>query len=188
MSHRSLMRQYLVQRRRPLGLLIVACFFVNGAQAQEVQPGLWEVSTQMKMPDNPELQARMAQAQAQLKNLPPSVRQQLEKSLGVSVADSGAGTTKLRLCLTPEQAKAPMNQPKGSGDCTYQQTRHSDNTISGRITCPPPAGSGEFVTTLHSKNHYSTIGTLQSSQGKMQVNSEAKRISNDCGSVKPLQN
>ena len=160
---------------------------LNLAQAQEMLPGLWEFKTNMRMPKMPDLSAQMAQMRDQLKNLPPEARQMLEQQLagmGSGLTESGA----LRLCITEDEAAEDViKEGQSDGDCTYTKVERKGNTWRGQLACKEEGGSGEFTTTLHSPSHFSTVANMTSKEhGRIDMKTEARRISSDCGKLQPL--
>jgi len=159
------------------------------AQAQvptdALQPGLWEFKQQMQWPGRPDMGAQMAQLQQQMKNLPPEVRQKVEQQMaskGMALGDDGA----MRICITPEQAKAgPMQMEQGQGQCAFTKTNRSGNTWTGHMVCKQPPSEGDFTTTLHGPTHFSTKAVLTSQQhGRIEMQTEARRLGGDCGMPK----
>ena len=55
-------------------LVWLALGLSTAAQAQSLQPGLWEIKQDIRMPGRPEVAAQMARAREQMKNMPPAVR------------------------------------------------------------------------------------------------------------------
>ena len=94
----------------------------------------------------------------------------------------------LRLCIGPEDAKQdPIREGRTEGDCTYTQVKRSGNTWTGRLTCKEPPSQGDFTTTLHSATHFTTKAALTSKEhGRIDMNTEARRLSADCGTLKPV--
>lgn len=170
-----------------ISLLLAATCIAAAAQAQSIDPGLWEIKHDMRMPGNPEVAAQMAQMREQMKNLPPQMREMMEQqmaSLGVGMGADGA----LQLCISPDQAKAdPIREGHTEGDCTYTQVKRSGNTWTGRITCTQPPGEGDFTTTLHSATHFSTEAVMSSEEyGRIDMNTDARHLSADCGAIRPV--
>ena len=166
--------------------LAIACIGL-AAQAQTIQPGLWEFKHDMQMPGQPDRNAQMAQMREQMKNLPPEARKMMEQQMashGMGMGADGA----LRLCISPEDAKQePIREGHTEGDCTYTQVKRSGNTWSGRLTCKEPPSQGDFTTTLHSAAHFTTQATLTSkAHGRIDMRTEARRLSADCETLKPV--
>ncbi|MFN3375612.1 MAG: DUF3617 domain-containing protein [Burkholderiaceae bacterium] len=158
----------------------------GAAHAQIIQPGLWEFKHELRMPGQPDFAAQMAQMREQMKSLPPEARKLMEQQmagLGVGMGADGA----LRLCIGPEEAqKGPVREGHTEGDCTFTQVKQAGNTWSGRVVCKDPASQGDFTTTLHSSSHFSTKAVMTSKQhGRIDMSSEARRVSADCGAIKP---
>ena len=169
------------------GVFVVALALAGAAQAQTIQPGLWEFKHDMRMPGRPDVAAQMAQMREQMKNLPPEARKMMEQQMaghGMGMGADGA----LRLCIGSEDAKQdPIREGRTEGDCTYTQVKRSGNTWTGRLTCKEPLSQGDFTTTLHSATHFTTQAALTSKEhGRIDMNTEARRLSADCGTLKPV--
>ena len=55
------------------------------------------------------------------------------------------------------------------------------------MTCKEPLSQGDFTTTLHSATHFTTQAALTSKEhGRIDMNTEARRLSADCGTLKPV--
>src|SRR5690606_8129967 len=116
------------------GLLFAGQFALAAATgvaaAQEINPGLWEIHTQMSSPDgsNP----LMAQLQERFKDMPPAAREMMEQQLAAMGVGLGAGTVTLRNCVSPEQAKAgPIHEDQLDGDCKYTKVQRKGDTWQG---------------------------------------------------------
>ena len=59
----------------------LALGLASTAQAQSLQPGLWEIQQDIRTPGRPEVAAQMAQAREQMKNMPPAMRKQMEQQM-----------------------------------------------------------------------------------------------------------
>ena len=156
------------------------------AAGPSIEPGLWEVQSDMQSPDRPELAAQMAKAREQMKNMPPEVRKMMEQQL----SKSGVGLTKngIRMCVSPEQARGDR-PPKTEENphCTHSQAQLSGNTWRGEFVCTQPPGKGSFETVVHDRKHYTTQGTMQTQQGTIKTRNEARWVQADCGTLKPAR-
>jgi hypothetical protein len=181
-----------VPSRRSLSNALLACGVLaeialgGTAHARTIQPGLWEFKHELRMPGQPDLAAPMAQMREQMKNLPPEARKMMEQQmagLGVGLGADGA----LRVCIGPEEAQqGPIREGHTEGDCTFTRVKQAGNTWSGRVVCRDPASQGDFTTTLHSASHFSTKAVLTSKEfGRVDMSSDARRVSADCGAIKP---
>ncbi len=164
------------------------------ALAQKLAPGLWETQGEASLPDNPELQAKMKQAQAQLANMPPEQRKMIEQMMakqGVQLGSAGAKPT-FRYCISKEQAERNEIQADAQGRCKQESLERSGNTLRFKVSCsnPPSTGSGE-VTFISDKAYTMkmTVDAAASGKGqpggRMEMNSSAKWVAADCGSLKP---
>lgn len=119
------------------------------AQAQMLQPGLWELtSSNMKIDDQnmPDLSLILGQLQQQMT---PQQRAMLEKQ-GVTMGGKG-----IRVCLTPAQVQSdtiPLQDPQSG--CQQQVTERSGNQWKFRFSCPKAQGNG--VATFISDREFTT--------------------------------
>ena len=169
-------------------LRLLGCAMVLGvslplaAQAQMLQPGLWELtSSNMKVDDQnlPDLSLILGQLQQQMT---PEQRAMLEKQ-GVTVGGKG-----IRSCLTQAQVQSdsiPLQDPQSG--CKQEITERSGNQWKFRFSCPKAQGTGvakflsdrEFTTTV--------LGTFNATgiQQKGSMDTRAIWLGQDCGTVKP---
>lgn len=157
----------------------------SGAQAQMLQPGLWEMTTSNMQVDGnamPDMQVMLAQ----LKMLAPEQRAMMEQMLakqGITVGDKG-----IRSCLTPAQVKTddiPLQDPQSG--CTQKIIERNGKVWKFQFSCPKAQGSGqaqflsdrEFTTTV--SGTFNANGTPQ----KGSMNTRAVWLGQNCGTVKP---
>ena len=167
--------------------LAVACL---PAGAQQLKPGLWEISNKMK--GNAEMDKAMADMQQQLAAMPPDQRKQMEAMMsqrGVRMAQPAAGGgMAMQVCMTREMAErndVPMQE-----GCTMTKQQRSGNTMKMAYTCsrPPSSGEGEF-TFMGGEAYKSHMVVTTSAKGKpetMEMDGAGKWLGADCGSVKPI--
>jgi hypothetical protein len=168
--------------------LAVACL---PAGAQQLKPGLWEISNKMK--GNAEMDKAMADMQAQMASMPPEQRKQMEAMMaqrGVRMAApaAGGGMT-MQMCMTREMVErndVPMQE-----GCTMTKQQRTGNTMKMAYTCskPPSSGEGEF-TFMGGEAYKSHMVINSNAKGKpetMEMDGTGKWLGADCGSVKPVQ-
>lgn len=155
------------------------------AQAQMLQPGLWEMTTSNMQVDGkalPDMQVMLGQ----LKMLPPEQRAMMEGVLanqGITLGGNG-----IRSCLTPEQVRTndiPLQDPKSG--CTQKITERNGNVWKFQFSCPKAQGAGQ-AQFLSDREFLTTVsGTFNASgaQQKGSMNTRAVWLGNDCGTVKP---
>lgn len=172
-----------MKKLRPMHMgLIVLCLAAAPACATDIRPGLWEFkSTQLSVNGLPDMSSQMAQMHQQMKNLPPETRRMIEQQMaarGVSLGKDGA----VRSCITPEQASQDnIYAGKTDGDCTLDSVNRSGNTVSGRMSCPQQQTTGDFTARIDSPEHFTTRVNMDSPRGKMQMETEARWVSAECG-------
>ncbi len=162
------------------------------AQAQQLRPGLWEHQATMKTGSG-QVEAAMAQMQAQLAAMPPDKRKQIEdamkaQGLGGGLPGTGQPMT-MKVCLTPEQA-ARNEVPQQQGQCKQTSSSRTGNTVKFKMECTGPrkaTGEGEF-TLISDKEHKGRVtitSAHKSREETMEMLSSARWLAADCGDVKP---
>lgn len=162
-------------------LSLALCLLPALAAAQEIQPGLWEISSSNMQVDGQAL-PDMQQMLEQMKNLPPEQRQMMEQMLaqqGVELGDQG-----VRICMSEAQIKAqdiPLQDPKSG--CSHEITERSATLWKFRFSCPDGQGEGE--TRFVSDKEFTTQvqGTYGGQSSSMQ--SHARWLAADCGGLQP---
>lgn len=162
-------------------LSLALCLLPALATAQDIQPGLWEISSSNMQVDGQAL-PDMQQMLEQMKNLPPEQRQIMEEMMaqqGVQLGDQG-----VRVCMSEAQIKAqdiPLQDPKSG--CSHEITERSAELWKFRFSCPDGQGEGE--TRFLSDKAFTTQvqGTYGGRNSSMQ--SHARWIATDCGGLQP---
>jgi hypothetical protein len=155
------------------------------AQAQMLQPGLWEMTTSNMQVDGnamPDMQVMMGQ----LKMLAPEQRAMMEQMLakqGITVGEKG-----IRSCLTPAQVKSddiPLQDAKSG--CTQKITERNGKVWKFQFTCPKAQGAGEaqFLSDREFLTKVSGTFNASGTQQKGSMNTRAVWLGQDCGTVKP---
>lgn len=160
------------------------------AQAQTIKPGLWENTS--KMGGSPEIEQAMAKMQQQMASMPPEQRKMMEEMMskqGVSVGSNGSGMV-AKVCMTKEMAERGDVPTRQQGDCTTTTSDKTSRGMTMKFTCTNPPSSGEGQLTFSGDSAYTMKmkinSTAQGAPKTMTIDTAAKWLSSDCGSVKPL--
>lgn len=161
------------------------CLAAPVAQAQMLQPGLWELTSSNMQVDGqalPDMQFMLGQ----LKNLPPEQRAMMEQAMqkqGITLGGQG-----VRFCLTEAQVKAddiPLTDPKSG--CNQRVTDRNGKTWNFQFSCPRAQGTGqaqflsdrEFTTRV--KGTFNASGQQQNGS----MDTRAVWLGAQCGNVAP---
>jgi hypothetical protein len=108
---------------------------------------------------------------------------------GVQLGGGSNGGTATRFCMSRQQAERQQVAP-AQGDCKVTRQSRSGSTFTSSFTCTSPKSSGDSVVTFTSAEAYASKLTMVTEQGgkkeKTVMESNAKWLSADCGSLKPI--
>jgi Protein of unknown function (DUF3617) len=158
------------------GLIAGAAAVPMAALASHGKVGLWEVTTQINMPN---MAAMMT---------PDQIAKM--QAMGMHMPTGQSFTT--QHCMTAEEVAAadkppPMRQNK---DCTVSNMKYAASNFTADMTCTGDnmQGQGHVSVTYDSDEHYSGsftfTGTAHGHPATMTNNFEGKWISADCGTMK----
>jgi Protein of unknown function (DUF3617) len=161
------------------------------AQAQTLQPGLWELSSATQSGSG-DMEKAMTEAHKQLAALPPEQRKMMQDMLarqGVAMGTGNPGTMQVKVCMTAEMlARNEIVTQKG--DCRSQHAARVGSSMKFTFSCTKPPSSGDGEVTFESPRSYNARINVNSSAGGKQeqftVRSRGKWLSTDCGNVKPV--
>lgn len=171
------------------GLIVLAA--TGTANAQNMKPGLWEISTQMQ--GSGQMGDAMAKAQKQMESMPPEQRKMMQDMMakqGVQMGGpaAGGGMT-VKVCMTQDMVdrnEVGRQQP----GCTHTNSPRSGNTMKFSYTCTQPPSSGEGQVTFTSPEAYSmkmtSTSTVRGKPEKMDMQTSGRWLGGDCGGIKPL--
>jgi hypothetical protein len=168
---------------------LAAGMFAFGASAQNLKPGLWEVTTRTS---GGEMEKAMKESQEAMAGMSPEQRKQMEAMMakqGMKMGQAGPGGMSTQMCMSKEMAER-NEMPAQQGDCKTTKQQRSGNTITMAWTCTNPPSSGEGRYTIMSPEAYTTKMTMRSTvQGKaetMTMDGSGKWLRADCGNLKPM--
>ena len=172
----------------------IACLLlVTGAgtaSAQNMKPGLWEISTQMK--GSGQMGDAMAQAQKQMENVPPDQRKMMQDMMakqGVQPGNNSGGGMTIKVCMTQEMVDRNEVGRQEPG-CTHTYSQRTGNTMQFSYVCTKPPSSGEGQITFASPEAYNmkmtSTTTVQGAPQKIEMQNNGRWLGGDCGTIKPL--
>jgi hypothetical protein len=182
-----LARSLSMKNARTLVVGLAALFVPAVGQATDVRPGLWEFrSTRLNVGGLPDMSSQMAQMQQQLKNLPADMRRMMEQEMAARGVTLGSDGT-VRSCITPDQAKQDnIYSGRTEGDCTLTNVVKTGNTVKGHVNCTQQQAGGDFEARIEGPEHFTTRVNMKSPRGDMQMETDARWVSAQCGAAPGL--
>ena len=159
------------------------------AHAQNLQPGLWEISSTMKSSSG-EMEKAMADMQKQMAAMSPEQRKMMQDMMAKQgVAMGGGGNMALKVCMTKEMVE--RNEIASmEGDCKSSYSPRSGNSMKMTFVCTQPASSGEGQVTFSSAQAYTTqmrVNTNRNGKNEtITMDGQGKWLSGECGAIKPV--
>src|SRR5258706_9311672 len=84
-----------------------AVAFACNASAQNLKPGLWEITNKMQTGSG-QMEQQMAQMQQQMANMPPEQRKMMEEMMaqrGMKMGGGAGGGMTVKVCMTKEMVE-----------------------------------------------------------------------------------
>jgi len=166
-------------------LVVFAC----AAGAQNLKPGLWEVTHQMKTGSG-QMEQSMAQMQKEMAGMPTEQRKMMEEMMAKRGGKSGpAAGASVKVCMTREMVEK-NELPAQQGDCTTTHQSRKGNTMNMAFSCTNPPSTGEGQVIFKGPEAYSMkmvmSSTVNGKPEKMNMDGSGKWLGADCGNVKPV--
>lgn len=173
-------------------LALAACALIAlPAGAQDMQPGLWSVTSKVSSP-NGQVQAAVSEIQKQLAAMTPDKRQAMQQMLqqnGIQVDIGAGGALQSKMCLTREMI-ARKEVPMQEGDCTYKTTSLGANRLQVNFSCTRPHADGSGDMTIDTPTHYRArfkVRNADQPDQTVDMDVDGRWLAADCGSVRPIQ-
>ncbi len=172
---------------------LLACS-ASAYSADNIKPGLWEMTNQMQGSAGGEAANAMATMQKQMAAMAPEQRKMMQDMLakqGMQIDSTAGGAMAVKLCMTQEMIDRNEVAPQdGNGNCTHTNSARSGNSMKFSFVCTKPPSSGEGEVNFTSPEAYtSRVAVKRTVRGKpetMDMRTSGRWLGKDCGSVKPL--
>ena len=174
-------------RTLPIALFLLAG--AAGASAQNMKPGLWEITNNVQS-GGKDLTAAMASMQKQLEAMPPEQRKMMQDMMakqGVQMGSGGANGMSIKMCLSQEMVDRNEVAPMQQGDCTHTTSPRVGGTMKYSFKCTKPVSSGQGEITFSSPEAYAMKMSMTSAERKMDMQTNGKWLGANCGDIKPIQ-
>lgn len=163
-----------------------------GAHADNLKPGLWEISQTMQSGSG-QMEKAMAEMNKQMAAMTPEQRKMMQEALGKQGGSmpqgGGAGQPMTaKMCITKEMAERNEVAPV-DGNCKSTMAPRSGNSMKFSFSCANPPSSGEGEVSFSGSTAYtSKVNVKTVVNGKpetMQMQSSGRWLAAECGAVKP---
>jgi hypothetical protein len=179
-------------RRCGLAAFILGSALALPASAQQIKPGLWEITNNITSADG-QMQAAMAEMQKQMAEMDPEQRKMMEQMMakqGVQLNVGPGGAMRTQMCMTPEMAARNEFMTQQQGDCTHKRSPATGGTMKISFSCTNPRTTGEGEVNFSGSESYRMKMKITSdASGKpdtIKMDASAKWLGADCGNVKPF--
>ncbi len=154
-----------------------------GAQTPPIKPGLWEAHSDREVDGK-----KAPQPAANLQNLPPAVRAQVEASMkakGIALGGNGVN----RICMTKETLDPSHWQNRGTG-CKTDYRSRSGQLWKWHTSCSQPAFESDGEAVFASSESYTVNTTMtmamRGATRTTHMTIKARWLGADCGDLKPF--
>jgi len=182
----------LAMKLHRLLIAIAVTAYAVSASAQDLKPGLWQVTSKMTSASG-EMEKAAAEVQQQMASMSPEQRKMMEGMMakqGVKLGAGGPGEMLTKICMTQEMVER-NELPAQQGNCKNVTQPRSGDTVKMTFVCTDPASSGEGQYTIVSPEVYTTKMVVRTTaQGKPEttnIDASGKWLAADCGNVKPMR-
>jgi len=168
-----------------LALALTSLPFAAAAQTPPIKPGLWQVHSEREVDGQ-----KAPDMTAQLKDLPPETRRQMEAMMKARGVDaSGGGDPKI--CFDKESLDAGRWRNE-QGSCKTDFSAQTPSRWAWKSVCTQPmASTSQGETVFTSPQSYTTkVTTAMTVNGKpttTRMTMTSKWLAADCGDVKPVK-
>jgi hypothetical protein len=159
--------------------VVLTSLSAQGLAAENIKPGLWEISVKSDaMPSMPKLSSEQL---AQM------------KKMGVQMPQMRGGAMISKVCITKEMAtREPMSGADKNAGCESRNYQRSGANYSGDIVCKGPdlVGQGKIKGSFSGREAFSSSyefkGSAHGQPVEQRHDSAGKWLAADCGDIKPM--
>jgi hypothetical protein len=179
-------------RRSGLAAVILGSALALPAWAQQIKPGLWEITNNITSADG-QMQAALAEMQKQMADMDPEQRKMMEQMMarqGVQLNLGPGGGLRTKMCMTPDMAARNEVMTQQQGDCTHKRSPATGGTMKISFSCTNPRATGEGEVSFSGDSSYRMKMKIISEAGgkpdTIKMDASARWLGADCGGVKPF--
>lgn len=175
---------------RGLALLCASttlCVASHAADAPPIKPGLWQVRSERAVDG-----VKSPPMAAQMNNLPPEVRKQMEAMMKQKGVDMSGGTGDIKLCLNKESLDQNqwLAQKNTEKNCKTEIKSRSSSRWTWHSSCIDPKSETDGEAVFNSPENYTMkIATIMAMNGEtktMNMTTTSTWLGANCGDLKPV--
>lgn len=175
--------------RRGLALLGASTLSLSShaADAPPIKPGLWQVRSERAVDG-----VKAPPMAAQMNNLPPEVRKQMEAMMKQKGVDMSGGSGDIKLCLSKESLDQNqwLAQKNGDANCKTEIKSRSGSRWTWHSSCIDPKSETDGEAVFNSPESYTmkvaTIMTMKGETKTMNMTNTSTWLGANCGDLKPI--
>jgi len=172
-----------------LALLCASTFSVasHAADAPPIKPGLWQVRSERAVDG-----VKAPPMAAQMNNLPPEVRKQMEAMMKQKGVDMSGGSGDIKLCLSKESLDQNqwLAQKNTEKNCKTEIKSRSSSRWTWHSSCIDPKSETDGEAVFNSPESYTmkvaTIMTMNGETKTMNMTNTSTWLGANCGDLKPV--
>ncbi|MGH6646940.1 DUF3617 domain-containing protein [Aquabacterium sp.] len=172
-----------------LVLLCVSAFSaaVHADEAPPIKPGLWQVHSERAVDG-----VKAPPMTAQMNNLPPEVRKQMEAMMKQKGVDMSGGGGDIKLCLSKESLDQNqwLGQKNGAQNCKTEIKTRNSGRWTWHSSCSDPKAETDGEAVFNSPESYTvkvaTIMTVKGESKTMNMTNTSTWLGANCGDLKPI--
>ena len=159
----------------------------QAADAPPIKPGLWQVRSERAVDG-----VKAPPMTAQINNLPPEVRKQMEAMMKQKGVDMSGGSGDIKICLNKESLDQNqwLAQKNSEKNCKTEIKSRSSVRWTWHTSCMDPKSETDGEAVFNSPENYTmkmaTIMTLKGETKTVNMTNTSTWLGANCGDLKPV--
>lgn len=167
-------------------ILVGSCLFLSNAWALDIQPGLWEIKSEIVV--HGKSFDPMAAMKTAMDNLPEEQKKAIREKMADASSHVDFDDKTAFVCHTPETIKSPKSI-EDSSNCKINIKTNTPRAMSGDVSCTQSVNfKGTFDLKVKDPKNYEYKMAGKGPQGTpVELRYKAKLVTAECGDHKPVK-